>query len=74
MAQHFDLGATVRLKSGGPVMTVGRFGDFSLGARKDHYLCTWFDAQGNKRESLFAQHELELVAPATNGPSKVERA
>jgi len=74
MAQQFDLGATVRLKSGGPNMTVKSFGDFAMGTEKDHYLCTWFNGKGEQREGTFAEHELELVNPETVVSFRLGRA
>lgn len=61
MADQFEVGDKVRLKSGGPVMTVN-----SLRTRRDsdqpqEYLCKWF--AGKKLHSgYFADHSLEVVA------------
>ncbi len=49
MADKFNAGDVVMLKSGGPKMTIIRIGDF---ARQGHAaLCFWFD--GNRKEQAF---------------------
>jgi len=50
MAQPFEVGAVVMLKSGGPKMTIQDIGDFSLGgvAGHDQAFCVWFE--GSKRQ------------------------
>lgn len=41
---EFKIGDTVRLKSGGPLMTISGIGkDSSLTPNKDYWLCEWFD-------------------------------
>lgn len=50
----FQLGDVVRLKSGGPPMTIGAIDD------RGGILCEWFkDAE--LKSSYFASHSLELV-------------
>ncbi len=51
--QNFELGTVVKLKSGGPKMTITSFGD-------DEYTCAWFD-QNNKRYGVFNECELVLA-------------
>jgi uncharacterized protein YodC (DUF2158 family) len=63
--QRFANGALVRLKSGGPQMTVKEFGDYITGQQE--YLCTWFDGKGQRQEERFAEHELELADAGTGG-------
>jgi uncharacterized protein YodC (DUF2158 family) len=49
-------GDVARLKSGGPIMSVGhRCGDC--------HWCDWFDEQGNHRTYLFHLDQLEIVLP-----------
>jgi uncharacterized protein YodC (DUF2158 family) len=55
--QEFNDGQTVRLKSGGPVMTVRFF-------EHDAYQCVWFDGKGNRVESEFDGPALMEVAGA----------
>lgn len=59
---RFENGATVRLKSGGPVMTVAAW---DLHGRDDHktFRCRWFDAQHNLIENTFDEWELVAVEP-----------
>ncbi len=50
MAQ-FEKGDEVRLKSGGPVMTVQDIGDFLFGASiEDGVLCVWFEEKEVKEK------------------------
>ncbi len=53
----WQIGNLVRLKSGGPTMTVANVG---VGIAGDEVACTWFD--GKKRlEDTFPPDALELV-------------
>jgi len=55
--QQINEGDVVQLKSGGPEMTVKRFG---VGGGKATFVCTWFS--GTKLESaVFAEAELKLI-------------
>jgi uncharacterized protein YodC (DUF2158 family) len=43
---EFEIGDTVRLKSGGPLMTIHNIGDFTpSGGPNPGLLCVWFDGQ-----------------------------
>jgi uncharacterized protein YodC (DUF2158 family) len=57
---RFENGAIVRLRSGGPIMTVA---GYDLYGRDDHktYRCRWFDAEQNLIENNFEEWELEEV-------------
>jgi uncharacterized protein YodC (DUF2158 family) len=55
----FDIGATVKLKSGGPTMIVSAHSD------GQQYKCRWFDAKASLKADLFAEAELELVELTT---------
>jgi uncharacterized protein YodC (DUF2158 family) len=44
----FEPGETVRLKSGGPRMTVEQTGDDAFG--QDTVWCVWFEQVGNRQE------------------------
>lgn len=66
MAQKFQVGDTVQLKSGGPVMTVERYGTGTEGSRPGMHgptnsvKCLWFE--GVKLHSRnFHEDMLELV-------------
>lgn len=62
-AEKLQVGAVVRLNSGGPKMTVTEIGN-DVGGRP-YVLCRWFD--GNKpMEETFTPDALEL---AKSGPS-----
>jgi uncharacterized protein YodC (DUF2158 family) len=52
---HLEVGAPVRLITGGPVMTVHRV---VAGSRK--CICAWQDARGVKRKALVDGRWLEL--------------
>lgn len=61
MADHFNVGATVRLKSGGPVMTVGKI-------EAGRYNCKWFDEKKKEFEFLwFDESDLEVAKPTASG-------
>ena len=57
MERVFQDGDVVRLKSGGPLMTVVSFGQYSGTAK---YKCEWFDAKHALTSGLFI--EASLVA------------
>jgi len=59
MADAFAPGAVVRLKSGGPKMTVVKYGNYGIGDKGERKcLCKWFE--GTKPvEHTFFDHELE---------------
>jgi len=71
MDQEFKAGDVVRLKSGGPAMTIEGIGKYGPGASKDNAKCVWFD--GKKRyEQVF---ELDTLSPASHTTSvRVQRA
>ncbi len=50
----FKVGDIVRLKSGGPHMTLESFGDFTPGP-PNGVKCVWFDDKHNKMEDVFAR-------------------
>jgi uncharacterized protein YodC (DUF2158 family) len=58
--QAFQLGAIVRLKSGGPKMTVASYGQYGHDEEKK-YLCKWFDDKHKPFQDTFGESELELV-------------
>jgi uncharacterized protein YodC (DUF2158 family) len=60
MSQDFKVGATVRKKSGGPIMQIAGF-DERNGNR--HAECNWSDGD-NLRTEHFALDDLDIV-PAT---------
>jgi uncharacterized protein YodC (DUF2158 family) len=56
----FPIGAVVKLKSGGPVMTVENFGEYGIGDKSIRALCVYFE--NNKRiEQDFALEALEEI-------------
>ncbi|MBK6008654.1 DUF2158 domain-containing protein [Ramlibacter ginsenosidimutans] len=56
--QHgFSEGNLVRLKDGGPLMSV----KFAIGVL---LLCVWTDPGGRARRGTFSHHQLELVTDA----------
>lgn len=52
-------GDTVRLKSGGPLMTVD---DPNILVAHDHVYCSWFDKNDILRNDLFAVEALEKAS------------
>lgn len=57
--QTFESGTVVRLKSGGPKMTVVAYGKYGIGATQESYLCRWFDDKNKVVEATFSQAELK---------------
>jgi uncharacterized protein YodC (DUF2158 family) len=55
--EDFNVGDVVRLKSGGPNMTVNN-------ASSSMIMCTWFDSSNVYHHRYFNQGALEKVAPA----------
>ena len=63
MAQKFKTGDVVRLKSGGPNMTVADYDEYGYPTSEWKYLCRWFDEKHKHAELTFREEELELVHP-----------
>lgn len=61
---EFQIGDVVKLKSGGPVMTIQNLGDYSgPSGIKNGAFCIWFD--GNKQQtSVFEVVTLVKAEPA----------
>ena len=75
MSDKFKPGAVVRLKSGGPNMTVVKFGSFSMGT-KEGYLCKWFGPKNTLPDEVFSEAEWESVEerPAAAAARATERS
>lgn len=58
MAEEFAPGDLVMLKSGGPVMTAGKSGDYN-GERK--IFCEWFDDKKVRQTGVFHPYLLKSV-------------
>jgi uncharacterized protein YodC (DUF2158 family) len=58
--QKFFTGQTVKLKSGGPVMSV--MGTSAFGMNPNMYVCQWFSGKSYK-QSEFPGQNLKLAAP-----------
>jgi uncharacterized protein YodC (DUF2158 family) len=61
--ETFASGDTVKLKSGGPVMTVEKTG-ISARTKQPAVWCAWFDGQKLARD-MFAQGAIEKTKPDT---------
>lgn len=69
MDHEFKAGDVVRLKSGGPDMTVEDIGKYGMGATTDRAKCVWFE--GTKRkDDLF---ELATLRIADTPPITMSR-
>ncbi|MBF0169404.1 MAG: DUF2158 domain-containing protein [Alphaproteobacteria bacterium] len=53
MSTSFSVGDTVRLKSGGPVMTIEKM-------ENDRIFCVWFDSKNELQRNGFHAPTLEL--------------
>jgi uncharacterized protein YodC (DUF2158 family) len=56
---EINIGDVVRLKSGGPSMTVKDKGDYSPLGPNPGVRCTWFDGK-NKKEDTFHEDTVEI--------------
>ena len=63
---ELNVGDTVRLKSGGPLMTVESIGDFSPYGPKEGIRCVWFDG-AKKVIDVFVRPILEKEERDTLG-------
>jgi uncharacterized protein YodC (DUF2158 family) len=70
--EKFEPGTVVRLKSGGPKMTVVNYGKYGYGS-KEEYKCKWFDDKNQLVESTFTENELEAVPASSGGGHRLER-
>jgi uncharacterized protein YodC (DUF2158 family) len=61
---NFDKGDVVRLRSGGPPMTIESFQEESISYDTSNYFatCVWYDSSGNMRRETFDERILEKVA------------
>lgn len=61
MAQTFQDGSNVRHKSGGPTMTVIKYGKFRNGAIEGYSCRWWNDKEKQFNHEIFTEIELELA-------------
>lgn len=61
MNRKLKLGDVVRLRSGGPHMTISEIGKYGYDD-VEKFKCRWFDDKHKPTELIFAYEELELVA------------
>jgi uncharacterized protein YodC (DUF2158 family) len=62
---EFKIGDTVRLKSGGPLMTIAGVGDSpQVINHSDYWLCTWFDKTHKSHSSSYHKDSLEAGTDA----------
>ena len=64
--ETFKEGDVVRLKSGGPKMTIQGIGKYGIAATKDNALCVWFD--GSK-----AMEKVYELAVLEHAPAETEK-
>ncbi|BBD98875.1 DUF2158 domain-containing protein [Sphingobium amiense] len=72
----FEPGDVVRLKSGGPLMTVEQVGTAAM-TGEDTVWCVWFEKIGNRQarqEATFRPSSLEKRSPSYGGSFSVSRA
>lgn len=69
--QEFFTGQTVKLKSGGPVMTV--MGTPAFGMNPNMYVCQWFAGKSYK-QAEFPRQNLKLAAPEETQKRVIARA
>ena len=67
MSEQFKPGDVVRLKSGGPMMTVAHVGD-------DEIYCEWFDDKKEPQGRGFSPVSLKLAGSDAVGSARVYRA
>ncbi len=74
MATELNIGIVVKLKSGGPLMTVTAHGKDAEG--KPRVTCTWFDNDMNEKNGAFPVEALEPYTPPIPkriAPTRVNR-
>jgi uncharacterized protein YodC (DUF2158 family) len=69
--QKFFTGQTVKLNSGGPLMTV--MGTRAFGMNQDMYVCQWFSGKSHK-QGEFPGQNLKLAAPEDAPRRTITRA
>jgi uncharacterized protein YodC (DUF2158 family) len=62
---EIKIGDVVRLKSGGPSMTVNKKGDFSPLGPNPGVHCVWFDNKRNKQDDTFHEDTVEIYKEET---------
>lgn len=62
MSDKFKPGATVRLKSGGPLMTVHGYSGIAPGVPTSTVICKWFDGNKPMTEN-FHEDSLDAESP-----------
>jgi uncharacterized protein YodC (DUF2158 family) len=62
MGNEFEVGDVVKLKSGGPDMTIGGIGKYGPGASHDSANCVWFE-KTIRKEGVFALATLKPAQP-----------
>lgn len=58
MADKFKIGDVVRLKSGGPIMTVVDYATYGYESEKT-YMCKWFDEKKKLSQERFVEEALQ---------------
>lgn len=58
--QKYPNGARVRLRSGGPTMTVVTYAKFDY-EQEESYKCRWFNDKNLLQEGIFTEPELERM-------------
>jgi uncharacterized protein YodC (DUF2158 family) len=72
MAHDFKKGDLVRLKSGGPRMTVAGLGEGAIDGQR-LVSCTWFDQRNNPHSQAFDPDVLEITGPSSSTVKVVRR-
>jgi uncharacterized protein YodC (DUF2158 family) len=72
MSEQLKKGDTVKLKSGGPVMTIKDIGDYANSGHDDAALCVWFVGL-NKVEDVFDLATLTPTEPSEANTTTVRR-
>jgi uncharacterized protein YodC (DUF2158 family) len=60
--QEFKVGEVVKLRSGGPDMTIEGIGKYGMAATDDSAKCVWFE-KTNRKEGIFALPLLKHAEP-----------
>lgn len=64
MAEKFKVGTTVRLKSGGPLMTVNGYHRIAPGASSSTVVCKWFEGTASQTDKFDEEALKESSAPS----------
>ena len=77
MTEDLQVGEVVRLKSGGPLMTIDHIGPQNMGGKTNAALCSWFETikgKQTRKTDWFELTSLVKVGPEAESSFYPERS